>query len=172
MLISGRVFVVQTYSVDFQIADSAATATAYLCGVKTNLNTIGVSAAARNGVCKSQKGNEVTSILKWAKDAGKNSTGYSKTKHLWRQQQKCTNFHHVLTCFSICFVGIWKEALSLDPAPEFPTLLNEFSKIRGCAHFQDGEKTLTQPQLNKWQWAHHLHIIETSMMKYNSFGQY
>uniref|UniRef100_A0AAQ4NSZ5 Alkaline phosphatase n=1 Tax=Gasterosteus aculeatus aculeatus TaxID=481459 RepID=A0AAQ4NSZ5_GASAC len=61
----------KTYSVDFQIADSAATATAYLCGVKTNLNTIGVSAAARNGVCKTQKGNEVTSILKWAKDAGK-----------------------------------------------------------------------------------------------------
>ncbi|KAM9812543.1 alkaline phosphatase, tissue-nonspecific isozyme [Syngnathus typhle] len=61
----------KTYSVDFQIADSAATATAYLCGVKTNLNTIGVSAAARNAVCKSQKGNEVTSILKWAKDAGK-----------------------------------------------------------------------------------------------------
>ncbi|XP_051934905.1 alkaline phosphatase, tissue-nonspecific isozyme [Hippocampus zosterae] len=61
----------KTYSVDFQIPDSAATATAYLCGVKTNLNTIGVSAAARNGVCKSQKGNEVTSILKWAKDAGK-----------------------------------------------------------------------------------------------------
>ncbi|XP_075956609.1 alkaline phosphatase, tissue-nonspecific isozyme [Anarhichas minor] len=61
----------KTYSVDFQIADSAATATAYLCGVKTNLNTIGVNAAARNGVCKTQKGNEVTSILKWAKDAGK-----------------------------------------------------------------------------------------------------
>ncbi|CAL8337750.1 unnamed protein product [Boreogadus saida] len=61
----------KTYSVDFQIPDSAATATAYLCGVKTNLNTIGVSAAARNGVCRSQKGNEVTSILRWAKDAGK-----------------------------------------------------------------------------------------------------
>ncbi|KAK1900677.1 Alkaline phosphatase tissue-nonspecific isozyme [Dissostichus eleginoides] len=37
----------------------------------TNLNTIGVSAAARNGACKTQRGNEVTSILKWAKDAGK-----------------------------------------------------------------------------------------------------
>lgn len=62
---------VKTYSVDFQIPDSAATATAYLCGVKTNLNTIGVNAAARNGICNTQKGNEVTSILKWAKDAGK-----------------------------------------------------------------------------------------------------
>lgn len=64
----------QTYSVDFQIPDSAATATAYLCGVKTNLNTIGVNAAARNGICKTQKGNEVTSILKWAKDAGEDPT--------------------------------------------------------------------------------------------------
>ncbi|XP_022077995.2 alkaline phosphatase, tissue-nonspecific isozyme [Acanthochromis polyacanthus] len=61
----------KTYSVDFQIPDSAATATAYLCGVKTNLNVIGLSGAARNGICKTQKGNEVTSILKWAKDAGK-----------------------------------------------------------------------------------------------------
>uniref|UniRef100_A0AAX7SPN8 Alkaline phosphatase n=1 Tax=Astatotilapia calliptera TaxID=8154 RepID=A0AAX7SPN8_ASTCA len=61
----------KTYSVDFQVADSAATATAYLCGVKTNLNIVGVNAAGRNGVCRTQKGNEVTSILKWAKDAGK-----------------------------------------------------------------------------------------------------
>nr|XP_055051500.1 alkaline phosphatase, tissue-nonspecific isozyme isoform X1 [Misgurnus anguillicaudatus] len=61
----------KVYSVDFQIPDSASTGTAYLCGVKTNLNTVGVNAAARNGVCRSQKGNEVTSILKWAKDAGK-----------------------------------------------------------------------------------------------------
>ncbi|XP_029111726.1 alkaline phosphatase, tissue-nonspecific isozyme [Scleropages formosus] len=62
---------VKVYAVDFQIPDSAATATAYLCGVKANLNTVGLSAAGRNGACRSQKGNEVTSILKWAKDAGK-----------------------------------------------------------------------------------------------------
>lgn len=71
---AATVCVPQTYSVDFQIPDSAATATAFLCGVKTNLNTIGVSAAARNGICRSQKGNEVTSILKWAKDAGRLNT--------------------------------------------------------------------------------------------------
>ncbi|XP_060798207.1 alkaline phosphatase, tissue-nonspecific isozyme [Neoarius graeffei] len=61
----------KVYTVDFQIPDSGATATAYLCGVKTNLNIVGLSAAGRNGVCRSQTGNEVTSILKWAKDAGK-----------------------------------------------------------------------------------------------------
>uniref|UniRef100_A0A3Q3KD21 alkaline phosphatase n=1 Tax=Monopterus albus TaxID=43700 RepID=A0A3Q3KD21_MONAL len=49
------VSVVQTYSVNFQISDSAATA--YLGGVKTNLNTL--------------TGNKVTFIPKWAKDSGK-----------------------------------------------------------------------------------------------------
>ncbi|XP_022525197.2 alkaline phosphatase, tissue-nonspecific isozyme [Astyanax mexicanus] len=66
-----HVGLVKVYTVDFQIPDSAATATAYLCGVKTNLNVVGMSAAAKNGVCRTEKGNEVTSILQWAKDAGK-----------------------------------------------------------------------------------------------------
>ncbi|XP_070826759.1 alkaline phosphatase, tissue-nonspecific isozyme [Chaetodon trifascialis] len=82
----------KTYSVDFQIPDSAATATAYLCGVKTNLNTIGVSAAARNGVCKSQKGSEVTSILKWAKDAGK-SVGIVTTTRVQHATPAATYAH-------------------------------------------------------------------------------
>ncbi|XP_070685154.1 alkaline phosphatase, tissue-nonspecific isozyme [Pempheris klunzingeri] len=82
----------KTYSVDFQIADSAATATAYLCGVKTNLNTVGVSAAARNGICKSQKGNEVTSILKWAKAAGK-SVGIVTTTRVQHATPATTYAH-------------------------------------------------------------------------------
>ncbi|KAM9318612.1 alkaline phosphatase, tissue-nonspecific isozyme [Pholidichthys leucotaenia] len=82
----------KTYSVDFMIPDSAATATAYLCGVKTNLNVIGVSAAARNGVCKSQKGNEVTSILKWAKDAGK-SVGIVTTTRVQHATPATTYAH-------------------------------------------------------------------------------
>lgn len=85
----------QTYSVDFQIADSAATATAFLCGVKTNLNTVGVSAAARNGVCKTQKGNEVTSILKWAKDAGGGNTAREKNHGnslIWVGSLCCSSF--------------------------------------------------------------------------------
>lgn len=50
--------------------DSAGTATAYLCGVKANEGTVGVTAAAIRGQCNTTQGNEVTSILKWAKDAG------------------------------------------------------------------------------------------------------
>uniref|UniRef100_A0A3B4ZD56 Alkaline phosphatase n=1 Tax=Stegastes partitus TaxID=144197 RepID=A0A3B4ZD56_9TELE len=82
----------KTYSVDFQIPDSAATATAYLCGVKTNLNIVGVNAAARNGICKSQKGNEVTSILKWAKDAGK-SVGIVTTTRVQHATPAATYAH-------------------------------------------------------------------------------
>lgn len=61
----------KTYNTNAQVADSAGTATAYLCGVKANEGTVGVSAAAVRGQCNTTQGNEVTSILKWAKDAGK-----------------------------------------------------------------------------------------------------
>ncbi|KAI6063049.1 Intestinal-type alkaline phosphatase-like isoform X2 [Aix galericulata] len=60
----------KTYSVDRQVPDSAATATAYLCGVKSNYKTIGVSAAARYGQCNTTKGNEVISVLERARKAG------------------------------------------------------------------------------------------------------
>ncbi|XP_019713482.1 alkaline phosphatase, tissue-nonspecific isozyme [Hippocampus comes] len=61
----------KTYNTDAQVADSAGTATAFLCGVKANWGTVGVSANAVRSQCNTTQGNEVTSILKWAKDAGK-----------------------------------------------------------------------------------------------------
>ncbi|NXG48456.1 PPBI phosphatase, partial [Psilopogon haemacephalus] len=61
----------KTYNVDRQVPDSAGTATAYLCGVKGNYQTIGVSAAARYGQCNTTAGNEVTSVLERAHKAGK-----------------------------------------------------------------------------------------------------
>ena len=61
----------QTYSVDRQVPDSASTATAYLCGVKTNYKTIGVSAAARFDQCNTTFGNEVFSVMYRAKKAGR-----------------------------------------------------------------------------------------------------
>uniref|UniRef100_F7EGD2 Alkaline phosphatase n=1 Tax=Monodelphis domestica TaxID=13616 RepID=F7EGD2_MONDO len=61
----------KTYNTNAQVPDSAGTATAYLCGVKSNEGTVGVSAAVTRSQCNTTKGNEVTSILRWAKDAGK-----------------------------------------------------------------------------------------------------
>lgn len=50
--------------------DSAGTATAYLCGVKANYQTIGLSAAARFDQCNTTQGNEVISVMYRAKKAG------------------------------------------------------------------------------------------------------
>ncbi|KAL0605190.1 Alkaline phosphatase, tissue-nonspecific isozyme [Plecturocebus cupreus] len=61
----------KTYNTNAQVPDSAGTATAYLCGVKANEGTVGVSAATERSRCNTTQGNEVTSILRWAKDAGK-----------------------------------------------------------------------------------------------------
>ncbi|XP_066462365.1 alkaline phosphatase, tissue-nonspecific isozyme-like [Eleutherodactylus coqui] len=61
----------KTYNTDSQVPDSAGTATAFLTGVKTNKGILGFSAATKLGSCKTCKGNEVDSILKWAKAAGK-----------------------------------------------------------------------------------------------------
>uniref|UniRef100_A0A8C3VUG1 alkaline phosphatase n=1 Tax=Catagonus wagneri TaxID=51154 RepID=A0A8C3VUG1_9CETA len=61
----------KTYNVDRQVPDSAGTTTAYLCGVKTNMQTIGVSAAARYNQCNTTRGNEVISVMNRAKKAGK-----------------------------------------------------------------------------------------------------
>ncbi|MBN3325856.1 PPB phosphatase, partial [Atractosteus spatula] len=61
----------KTYNTNAQVPDSAGTATAYLCGVKANEGTVGVNAAAVRSQCNTTQGNEVSSILKWAKDAGK-----------------------------------------------------------------------------------------------------
>ena len=55
---------------DRQVPDSAGTATAYLCGVKANYQTIGVSAKARLSQCNTTRGNEVTSVMQRAKNAG------------------------------------------------------------------------------------------------------
>ncbi|CAJ0924535.1 unnamed protein product [Ranitomeya imitator] len=61
----------QTYNTDSQVPDSAGTATAFLCGVKTNKGLVGLSAAATLGSCNTSRGHEVDSILKWAKASGR-----------------------------------------------------------------------------------------------------
>lgn len=65
----------QTYNTNAQVPDSAGTATAYLCGVKANEGTVGVSAGVTRDRCNTTKGQEVTSILRWAKDGGEGLVG-------------------------------------------------------------------------------------------------
>lgn len=70
----------KTYTTDSQVADSAASATAYLCGVKGNLGTIGVDVNVQKENCTAQQDStfHTDSIAKWFQDAGK-STGLVTT---------------------------------------------------------------------------------------------
>ncbi|XP_058045145.1 intestinal-type alkaline phosphatase 1-like [Ahaetulla prasina] len=84
----------KTYNVDRQVPDSAGTATAYLCGVKANYRTIGVSATARYNQCNTTKGNEVISVLKRAQLAGK-SVGIVTTTRVQHASPAGTYAHVV-----------------------------------------------------------------------------
>ncbi|XP_041647650.1 intestinal-type alkaline phosphatase [Cheilinus undulatus] len=82
----------KTYNVDQQMPDSAGTATAYLCGVKANYGTIGVSAATPRYNCSASKGKEVKSILHRAKLAGK-SVGVVTTTRVQHASPAATYAH-------------------------------------------------------------------------------
>ena len=63
---------IKTYGIDSQTTDSAATATAYLSGVKTRVAMIGLSGHVQIKECSpNMMDHKVKSILKWAKEAGK-----------------------------------------------------------------------------------------------------
>ncbi|XP_074524436.1 intestinal-type alkaline phosphatase [Halichoeres trimaculatus] len=82
----------KTYNVDQQMPDSAGTATAYLCGVKANYGTLGVTAATPRYNCSATKGNEVASVLKRAKLAGK-SVGIVTTTRV-QHASPAANYAH------------------------------------------------------------------------------
>lgn len=73
----------QTYCVDQQVADSACSATAYLCGVKANEGTIGITAAVDRYDCEgmTDASHHVDSIAKWAQDNNR-STGVVTTTRI------------------------------------------------------------------------------------------
>ncbi|RXG52348.1 Alkaline phosphatase, tissue-nonspecific isozyme [Armadillidium vulgare] len=73
---------IKTYNVDKQVPDSAGTATAYLCGVKANLQTIGVNANVQPYNCSASldSKNRPDSILKWSQDAGKGTGVITTTR--------------------------------------------------------------------------------------------
>ncbi|XP_049957901.1 membrane-bound alkaline phosphatase-like [Schistocerca serialis cubense] len=63
----------KTYCVDSQVAESACSATALLCGVKGRAGTLAMAPSARRGDCRAQ-GNatlHLSSLLRWAQEGGK-----------------------------------------------------------------------------------------------------
>ncbi|XP_067850734.1 alkaline phosphatase, tissue-nonspecific isozyme-like [Heptranchias perlo] len=84
----------KVYCVDAQVPDSACTASAFLCGVKTKKFTLGTTSAVEYDQCNSTFGNEVTSILNWAKSAGK-SVGIVTTTRLMHATPAAAYAHTV-----------------------------------------------------------------------------
>ena len=70
----------KTYAIDRLVPDSAAAATALLCGAKSNYGTIGVMGHVQRGDCKASQNPlyQLDSIAKWALD-GKRSVGFVTT---------------------------------------------------------------------------------------------
>lgn len=70
----------KTYCINYQVPDSACTATAILSGIKNNFNVVSLSGdvSVRNCTAQNDKKNQVESILKYAQDAGK-ATGLVTT---------------------------------------------------------------------------------------------
>jgi alkaline phosphatase len=71
----------RTYSHDYQVSDSAATATALLTGVKTHSGVVSVSSSVPLGDCGAQQGHSVTTLFEAAEAAGL-ATGIVTTARL------------------------------------------------------------------------------------------
>uniref|UniRef100_A0A8C8VK18 Alkaline phosphatase n=1 Tax=Pelusios castaneus TaxID=367368 RepID=A0A8C8VK18_9SAUR len=101
----------KTYNVDRQVPDSAGTGTAYLCGVKSNAKTLGVSAAAVYSKCNTTFGHEVHSVLHRAKQAGK-SVGIVTTTRV-QHASPGASYAHVVNREWYSDANLPKEAVRL-----------------------------------------------------------
>ncbi|KAK9511994.1 hypothetical protein O3M35_000541 [Rhynocoris fuscipes] len=61
----------QTYNLDAQIGESSACATALLCGVKANFETVGLDINGKFSNCASSFKSRVDSLIDWAQHEGK-----------------------------------------------------------------------------------------------------
>ncbi len=61
----------QTYNTDRQVADSAGSGTAFLCGIKAHYSTIGVNQNVKYEDCGAVAANKAKSILKYAIEDGR-----------------------------------------------------------------------------------------------------
>ncbi|KAG8314717.1 hypothetical protein J6590_086328 [Homalodisca vitripennis] len=79
-----------TYNLDAQIGESSACATAHLCGVKANFETVGLDIRGKFGNCTSSFVSRVESLIDWAQ------TGRRCTRRCGLIRIK--NAHRLLSC--------------------------------------------------------------------------
>lgn len=85
---------VKTYCADRQVTDSAASATALMCGIKTNYETLGVNAGAEHNNCSTEQNTKVNCMMRWGQLEGK-STGVVTTARVTHATPGPTYAHTV-----------------------------------------------------------------------------
>jgi alkaline phosphatase len=141
------------YCVDKQTADSACSATAYLTGVKTNYETIGVDANVNlnNCVASLLEDNQVDSIMQWAQDA-KKATGIVTTTRIthaspagtyahianrnWECDDDMRNFTNVESCVG---KDIASQLIRNEPGINFNVIFGGGRKKFLSSNIIDGE---------------------------------
>ena len=102
-------FVVQTYCADTQVTDSAASSTAYQCGVKTNKGLLGLDPRVSRLDCQAslRPDMQLTSILDWSLAAGtvitEHFSGITSTSHLVKVEKSCS----LLKCMLFAHICMW-----------------------------------------------------------------
>tara|TARA_B100000953_G_scaffold106502_1_gene87289 strand:+ start:204 stop:1781 length:1578 start_codon:yes stop_codon:yes gene_type:complete len=84
--------IVKTYSTDFQVPDSAATATAIFSGTKTRSGTLGMAPSVVTDDCAASLGAPVESLFEQAADAGR-ATGIISTARITHATPGATYAH-------------------------------------------------------------------------------
>jgi len=83
---------VKTYNIDHQTPDSAGTATAYLCGVKANFYTAGLSGEGKFKQCETAESSKVESVLK------KSEKGWKRYWYCYNNKNKsCISIRSICT---------------------------------------------------------------------------
>ncbi|XP_037714967.1 membrane-bound alkaline phosphatase [Drosophila subpulchrella] len=170
----------RTYCSNAQVPDSACTATAYLCGVKTNIINIGVSAAVEYNNCTASQdpANRLTSIAEWAQNAGK-STGivttttlthaspsgaYAKTANrMWECDTDVTTYGaDASTCIDMA-----TQLVTQTPGKNFEVMfgggMGKFlPKSIVDSHGKAGERSDGVNLLSRWQGLHDGGVLVTN----------
>ncbi|XP_016996726.2 membrane-bound alkaline phosphatase [Drosophila takahashii] len=170
----------RTYCANAQVPDSACTATSYLCGVKTNIINIGVSAAVNFNNCTASQdpANRLTSIAEWSQNAGK-STGfvttttlthaspsgaYAKTANrMWQSDTDVTSYGvDAKTCIDMA-----TQLVTQTPGKNFEVMfgggMGKFlPKTIKDSHGKAGERSDGVNLLSRWQGLHDKGVMVTN----------
>uniref|UniRef100_A0A1I8PTZ7 Alkaline phosphatase n=1 Tax=Stomoxys calcitrans TaxID=35570 RepID=A0A1I8PTZ7_STOCA len=164
----------KTYCSNAQVADSACSATAYLCGVKANIVTIGVSAKVNYNNCTESmdKANHVSSIAAWAQKAGK-ATGFITTTSL-THASPAGSYAHVASRFweSDADITTWaglndtsgcmdiaQQLITQEPGKNFNVIMGGgmgkfLPNSVQDSHGKNGERADGKNLLSTWQYMH------------------